>query len=395
LPWQAGAVSDHAAADRDTASTNCGWMRVNLGIEPPSLCTYHRGICQGRNPVLFRTITAFMISLLLGSAASACAVCVDLPETTRSDRLLDGAVVAIASPGADDPFRFALGARLVDHSLPGADLPEVPFLVDSGLRRAMARGLSVEVLLALDDDGAWHRIFTLTPQRLDFAKAVLADGQGWTWEATVDAARFDFFERHHGSADPTLQRMALTEMSRAPYALIRTAAPRLQPETIRARLRDRNEIPFAPILILLLGLQADEGMAAYIANEARRQMATPSRNAAAWFVAGIETGGMQMLDRALETLAGTPNDKARAALVTALVTTGNAHPNFRPSISRGFAPLIAAHPEHAAEIAFAAYDWKAWSLAAPLQALIADPEVDHATRYIAEIVVQTAAEVGN
>jgi hypothetical protein len=130
--------------------------------------------------------------------------------------------------------------------------PPIPFLVDSAPRRRFAAEPGDAVLMAHAPEEGWAQLAYAGPQVRRMADEILAAAA--VWERDDGTARFAYFADRHDHPDPAVRQLALTEISAAPYALIRTKQPRVSGEEIREVLRDPNRIPWAPIHILFLGL---------------------------------------------------------------------------------------------------------------------------------------------
>ena len=156
------------------------------------------------------------ITLAAGPAA-ACLACITLPEKTIADRLIEADVVALAREDPAKPYAYAPVVLLR-----GDAPPPIPFLVDSTTRHRLAA-----------EPGSW-----LTRPRMGGRNSPTPGRRcgGWpmrilaavpAWERDDGTARFAYFADRHDHPDPTVRQLALTELSAAPYALIRTMQPRV------------------------------------------------------------------------------------------------------------------------------------------------------------------------
>ncbi len=347
--------------------------------------------------VLFLGVVMFPLSAL------ACTVCVDLPERTLADRLLEDRIVVLARPAADNPFRFEVIETIAGDAGNLEELPEIPFLVDAATRRkftiddkltvAMSYGTADDGLLGARGTGAWHRLMTLTPERRQFVDDVLARAEEWSGNGRPNPDRFAFFARHHTHPDRPIQVAALAEIERAPYAFLRSLEETLPPGELRRRLRDINEIPFESLYVLLLGLSDRPEADAYVNDRFDQAMRGGRIRSADWIVAGIEVGGQDALMRVAQRLLekGALGETDRRELVTALSVTGTARPELRGILLPVFHEAARRHPERLADIAYTLYRWKDWTLAPYFEQLLEDEKkYDQVTRSILQLLVTAA-----
>ncbi|MCR9087349.1 MAG: hypothetical protein NXH97_11445 [Rhodobacteraceae bacterium] len=356
-----------------------------------------------RTPTLAGLVKAWAVAFALMLApglAHACPVCIDVPERTVADHALEDWIVVLARGDSGNPFRFAPVEILRGTQHDIADAPEIPFLVDAATRRAMARNPDLSVLLTYGPpadytgrtpgSGLWYRHVTINPDRRAVLENVLNDGALWDWGMTTDQARFDFFAARITDPDPVVQRMALTEISRAPYAMIRKIDRAPATDELLQRLTRVTAIPLTPITILLLGLDDSPTAEAAVRRGFDRALAGAGTSIGAWIVAGIERGGAAALAQATARLRDAPemSFENRRDILAALTVTGTARPDLRPAIASALVETVERHPDHAGDLAYSFYTWKDWSIL-PLYSAMLEGELDHDTRYILGIVVAT------
>lgn len=353
-------------------------------------------------PSLTGMLMAWAFALVMVFApepARACPVCIDLPERTVADHVLEDWIVVLARADSENPFRFAPVEILRGSRDDIADVPPIPFLIDAATRRAMARNPDLSVLLTYGPpadytgrtpgSGLWYRHIAITPDRRALLDTVLTDGALWDWGMTTDPDRFGFFAARITDPDPVLQRMALTEISRAPYAMIRQIHSAPPAAELLERLTRATAFPLTPITILLLGLDDSPAAVAVVRRGFDRALAGAGLSPGAWIVAGIERDGTEALTRATARLRDTTlSFEDRRDILTALTVTGTARPDLRPVIVPALVDTVERHPAHAGDLAYSFYTWRDWSIL-PLYSEMLEGELDHDTRYILEIVVAT------
>jgi hypothetical protein len=181
---------------------------------------------------MLRLLACVAALVLAAGQAAACLVCIALPERTIADRMIDAGTLVLAREDPGRPFAFAPTATLKG----AAEGLPIPFLVDSATRRRLAADPGAAVLFARDAEG-WTRLADADAEVVEMTRAILAAAT--EWDAEDDhAARFAFFADRHDHSNPTIRELALAEISRSPYALIRGMTPRLTRAEIVRVLRD-------------------------------------------------------------------------------------------------------------------------------------------------------------
>lgn len=249
-------------------------------------------------------------------AAMACVVCIELPEKTLAQRLLDADLAVFAREDPGRPFRFA-PVQTLKGSAVGDD---IPFLLDSQTRRRLAASAEDGVLLLRDDAGNWSRAGYADAALRTTAVRILTHGPSWDGDA---AARFAFFEAllHHPDGD--LRRLAMDEMARAPYGLIHGMVRPLDGPAVRRAMQRIEELPWRGVHLLMLGRSPraeDHGLLRDLATAAARR--GDDRHLAALATALIAADGVAAIDRlAREWLRPGPD----AAAVRKVVRAFEAH----------------------------------------------------------------------
>ncbi len=111
--------------------------------------------------LLLPVIGALIARIAATRPAEACAVRVEIPETSLADRLLSADAIVLAGLGPDNPFMFVPKEILKGTTQDLARLPEIPFLVDSTTRAAFQADPQKAVLLtygATDKDAAGYSL---------------------------------------------------------------------------------------------------------------------------------------------------------------------------------------------------------------------------------------------
>jgi hypothetical protein len=265
-----------------------------------------------------------------------------------------------------------------------AAAPPIPGLVDSATRRRLAADSEAAMLFARDADG-WTRLANVTPDLRATVEMILAAAPAWDAEPD-HTARFAFFAERHDHLDAGVRALALAEISRAPYALIRTMNPRLGRAELGRLMRDPKMTEWAPIHILFLGLSRDPADHAFVRRAFDAASQRGGAHLAAWATALAEIHGPPAIDRLralyFETPGRSPED-LRAVIVAFATLAGGGDPALRPGIDAAFRGLAAGPPAQAGEAAkqlTSAHDWSQVRTFADLLAAgaVSDPAAEFA-----------------
>jgi hypothetical protein len=293
------------------------------------------------------TLAGFLAGAL-PQTTHACAFHTALPEATVSE-LISGAVSVVAArPARDNPFRFATVAVLKGTA--PDDAP--PLLVDSATRTRLARNPADAVLFALLADGTWKRLLPLDPASRPIVERLIEGANRWSSPEGM-AERRDLFAGLLTHPDANLRRLALQELDSLPYGVLRDGAYPVPADDLLRGIADINEMPFAPIRILLLGLVDDASAGEAIGLQVDRLTRVPvETHLGAWLTAAIERGD---LAEVRQTLLASP-ERLTAAQVTEVVRAlsvqrAGGDPALQEPIDAALRELAFTRPDAAAEIA--------------------------------------------
>lgn len=285
---------------------------------------------------LRRSLAAGVLALW-AAPASACLVCVELPEDTLTDRIWAAEAIALVRPDPDNAFAYAPVKLLA-----GASGDPVPFLVDSASRRRFAADPALVALVLRAPGGEWELAGQGGPEIGRFVSEAMAQETAWSDEAD-DPDRAAAFRALHAQDHALLRKLALNEMARMPYAQVRQTEVALAVDWLSDRLVDPGWYGWQPVLVKLLGLHPDP--AARDILRARALTIRPE-DRAPWLVALIEADGEAGIARML----GDSQDGAAArAAIRALVTHAGATPEHAPAVAAALVRLASDHPGLAAE----------------------------------------------
>lgn len=270
------------------------------------------------------------------SPAAACSVCIDLPDDTLTDRIWDADTVALARSDPANPFAYQ-----VVETLAGGTAEPVGFLVNSVERRRMTSDPERVTLLVHGSDG-WRIDGHGGPELVALANQIIAQEGTWGDEAN-DPDRIAAFVALQAHPDPAIRRLALAELARAPYALLRGIEVTLDPDWLAAMTTDATWYAWRPILVQLMGLHTDPAAHAFVrANAVRVQPG----DSVPWLIALIEIDGAAGIARILE---GNPQGEAASAAAVALVAHADPEHEHALAVGAALRQLALAGPRIAAE----------------------------------------------
>lgn len=323
---------------------------------------------SGRN----RSIAAAILAahLALAGPAVSCAFHTVLPERTAIDRVLESDHLVLARPDPENPFAFRVTETLID----GKREVVLTDLVDSYTRRALASDPEDTVLFGYDAETAeWRRIAYISPAYRAVVERVLAERDGWV--QPYDPARFEIFEALQIHPDPALRNLALREIDKAPYDVLRGIDLQIPVEELLAGMGNIQAYSYIPIRALLLGLSGDDAARAklrsYVDTVAGWNRGTDHLGA---FAAGLieidGTDGVNQLERQILSAPGQPLDKLEQVVEALAIHNGGGTPGMRAAIAGALDRMIGARPETAPLVARQFGGRQDWSQAARLAPLV-------------------------
>jgi hypothetical protein len=296
------------------------------------------------------------VALLLGAVPAflpapvlACLVCITLPERTIADRVIEAETVVLAREDPARPFSYAP----VEPLKGDVSADPIPFLVDSTMRRRLTADRDATVLFVREAESWVQLAYVDAPVRAMLDQILAAAP---AWEAEPDhAQRFTFFADLHDHANDTIRLLALAEISRAPYAQIRSMTPRLSRPQIARILRDPKWAEWAPVHILFLGLSDDPEDHAFVRRMTRVAAERGIQsNLGAWATALVEIDGLPAIDWLRTAYLEDPSRAVEAlrAVIDALATLlDGGDPDLQPAIAAVLRDLPRRRPDLAPEAA--------------------------------------------
>ncbi|SLN64501.1 hypothetical protein ROA7450_03410 [Roseovarius albus] len=290
-----------------------------------------------------------LATMLAVGSANACAFHYYVPEQTAVDWLIDGQDVILARPSADNKFAFA-SARILRGNAPTEQLP---YLVDSVLRKKMVRNPDDYVLFARKRDGEWEHVSYVNAAYLSMIEQVQAEAVNW--DPGYGADRFAMFAALLNHPDPALKNLALREIDKAPYVMLRQIELSIPVEELARELWSRQGYPFQSVRILLLGLTDADAARDEVYNFINRSKDWDwATNLGAFATALIELdggNGVNRLENALLSDVAQPLDKLEQVVEALAIHNGTGSPDLRTAIAGALTRMVALRPEAAPMVA--------------------------------------------
>ncbi|WP_434053431.1 MAG: hypothetical protein RDA78_00550 [Roseibium sp.] len=183
------------------------------------------------------------------SGAGACSFHNYVPTKTAVDWVLTGRAAVLVRPDPENAFSYMVTEVLRGNS--GMDAP--PFLIDSATRTRLLQNRKDAVLFGLSENGSWIRIAYVKDDYRRALDAVVAKAPDWG-KKDYHPERMQRFSNYLQHSDPELRKLALLEIDRAPYALLRQIKTDVPAAYLLELLRSREAYAYRPIVALLLGL---------------------------------------------------------------------------------------------------------------------------------------------
>ncbi|MDJ0630668.1 MAG: hypothetical protein QNJ44_20600 [Rhodobacter sp.] len=311
------------------------------------------------------TVLAQAGALCIGLAqnAIACAFHGYTPDPTLVDILMGSEHVILARHDPSNPRRYTPVEALIGTT----DAVDIPIPVDADTRSRLQRNPGDAVLFARDGPyGPWVRLAVLDPGYRAVVDTVVA--RQTAWSLGNDKDRFQIFAARVNDRNPEIRRLALLELDRADYGLLRDLklpkVSRLQQDL------ETGDPDLRPIRILLAGLSRDKrlvpALSAGLDAAARRDVPYLG----AYATALIELGGAEAVSHILNRhlAPAALSIETREKIIEALAIhsqTGDL--KTKRGIRRGVADLLSQSPELAGAFARQFGFRSDWSLSDPLR----------------------------
>jgi hypothetical protein len=305
----------------------------------------------------------------LAGSAAACAFHYTKPEKTAVDWVIETDHLVVARSDPANEFAYQVVETLRDGGRP----VEISQMVDTGTRRMLAAHPGDSVLFAYDaGQGRFRSLAYLTPAYRSVIDAVQSARD--TWGTGDDAARFRMFAALQDHPEPALRALALQEIDKAPYGLLRGMALTIPTDRLLADLWTVEGYPYQSIRILLLGLTDDPAARAEI--HAFIDRTAPwdwANNLGAFATALVEMDGAEGVARLNEVVLSDPAqplDKLEQVVEALAIHNGVGPDQTRAAIGQALDQLVQVRPEAAPLVARQFSSRNDWSRASGLETLV-------------------------
>ncbi len=312
-------------------------------------------------------VQAGVVSLGLAASAAACAFHSYTPDPTLVDILMGSEHAVLAQPDPANPDYYTPVAALIG-SRDGVVIPDP--LDDKTLAR-LRQDPAATVLFARDGPyGPWLKLAVLDGRYRDVIDTVISRRESWSLGGDED--RFQLFAGLVNDANPDIRRLALLELDRADYSLLRELRmPKVA--SLRADL-EAGDPSLRPIRILLAGLSRDKRLVQIVSDgldsAARRDVAYLGAYATALVELGGPDSVSYIIERHLapEALSIATREKIIEALA---IHSQTGDTETKRYVRNGLTNLLGEKPELAGAVARQFGFRSDWSMAKPLRAAAA------------------------
>ena len=290
------------------------------------------------------------IGLVAGGAAFACAFHTYKPEKTPIDRVLETSHLVTAR--ADPQNKFAY--RAVETLRGGGHPFKSSQLIDTQTRKRLARHPGDAMLFAFDDtDRQWRSVAYLTPEYRRVIDKVLAGMDAWGSGYSEPRLRIAEALQNHPEAE--LRDLAIRELDKAPYDLLRKVDLKLSTDRLLADLWNPRDYPYQSIRILLLGLSGTAAARSEVHEFIDRVSDWDwANNLGAYSTALVELDGAEgviLLERELLSNPDQPLDNLEQVVEALAIQNGVAPDEVRGTVASVLDRLVRTRPESAVLIA--------------------------------------------
>ena len=313
-------------------------------------------------------LSAGLSTALITTAADACAFDLIKPERTSVDWIVEAETLVLARPAPDNAFAYQITEVLRGEKTG----QKVSLLVNSAYRKTLKRNPDHAVLLRKSEAGEWRQVAYVDDDFREVLDTVLSHAN--EWQNDYPPSRFDVFEALQSSVNPALRGLAIRELDKAPYDMLRTLDMKLPVGELLADLWTVEGYPYQSIRVLLLGLSGDDRARQEIYDYFARTQNWGWTNGIGAFAAALVeldgVAGVAYLDQFLLSESDQPIDKMQGVIQALAIHRGTADAEVAREIDTVLAALLDEKPEMASPVAqqFAAVS--DWSQIEPLARLM-------------------------
>ncbi|WP_425091525.1 hypothetical protein [Tropicimonas sp. S265A] len=290
------------------------------------------------------------------------------PKRTVIDWVLSAETLVLARPDPDKEFSYKVSEVLRGQTGP----TRIPFLVNARARQSMARRIEDAVLFRWTEESGWSQVAYVDSEYRAVLDTALAHRE--VWAGQYPASRLAVFEALLDSSDARLRELAIRELDKAPYGLLRSIELKIPVEELLSDLWTRAGYPYQPIRVLLLGLSNDDRARAEMYDYFERVHGWDwANNIGAFAAALVELEGavgVRFLEHDFLLDPTQPPEKVRGVITALALQRGHAAPDTVAAIDAALARTLDMRSELAGTIAREFTQVADWSQAQALEALL-------------------------
>lgn len=206
-----------------------------------------------------KTLPALSLAMaLLVTPATPCGFHNYTPGPTMVELMLGSSAIVLARQSDVTPFRYAIYEVLAGHD-PGVT---IPYLVDTATRRTL-KTADAAVLFAYDaHNQTWQNLGLVDGETLPVIERILLNLPDWRMGGDLERAEMFALLLDHPNA--TIRRLALRELDRVDYSVLRELVLLADTRPLLLGLNDLTERNLEPIRALLLGLSRDMSVSGHL-----------------------------------------------------------------------------------------------------------------------------------
>lgn len=308
---------------------------------------------------------------MIAPPAIACAFHLYAPQDTLVDKMLASEHIVLAQIDENDTSRY----QAISAFKGGVDYVELPFAADTDIRLQLSLHPDHRVLFAREEAyGPWRQLAYLDAEFLSVVHHVSQQMDAWMFED--ERLRYAYFAGLHDHANDDIRRLALAELDKAPYEVLRALPMSVSTERMAQNFWDIDEADYRAIKTLMLGMSDDAEAGQFLLTRYSDALALgdPLRLGAA-ATAYVEHAGLLGVSKVLSTLAETPDmdpDSAEILIEAMAIHDQVGDPVLKMAIETALADLLLDRPDLAGAAARQFGSRGGWGLAAPLERLMQD-----------------------
>lgn len=340
------------------------------------------------------TRISLLVSLFAATPAISCGFHNYAPQPTIVEHMLGSSAVVLARQDASSPFSYEITEVL----LGDAPTTRIPFLVDSVTRQKLRRE-DISVLFGFDgNSGTWQRLATINPAMRPALEDIVR--QIPEWRMGGDADRAETFSWLLDHPEPAIRRLALQELDRVDYSVLRSMWLTLDARALMAGNSGSSQRLLEPIRVLLIGLSRDPSAVPYLRSGITGNRSGFGPQMGAYATAWIELEGVQAVENLTRVHLADPrvSQSARELIIEALaIHSSYGDPDVVEAVRGELAAAIRRDPGlsiPAARQFLARYDWSLRDVIAEVGDGIV-PEVEEDGLLIRHYLLMSGAETAD